>query len=262
MLGMGLSILGALVALALALIGQSPDLSRRLGIGGARLDLRVRTFTTYAFALLVLAIGFFVAGFPIDSQTVGPQMTDSVVDLNGTAEANLASTITEVGVDETTVSAEPTQSGAARPETGSFSGPPLSDSAARPDSESELTQESGAANESFNGDEPVATESAEINTPRATRTPTETPSPSPTPLPSPTGTPTPISGETALVASGGSTVWITRSPGGQNLTLVMDGDIVLVLPGHANQAGVLWREIRTVDGLHGWIREDYIEYPD
>jgi hypothetical protein len=74
----------------------------------------------------------------------------------------------------------------------------------------------------------------------------------------PTLTPTPISGKTAAVNSGGSTIWIRRSPGGQNLVLVQDNDIVLVLPGHANQGGSLWQEVSTLDGFSGWLLEEFL----
>ena len=66
---MGLSVIGALLFLTLSLIAQSPGLQKRVGLSGARLDLRVRTFTSFAFALLLLAIGFFLAGVPLNSGT-------------------------------------------------------------------------------------------------------------------------------------------------------------------------------------------------
>lgn len=93
-------------------------------------------------------------------------------------------------------------------------------------------------------------------------TPTPTVTPSPTPTPTPTITPTPIVGETAVVNTGSSTVWIKRAPGGQNLVLVRGGDILILLPSHANRGGVLWREVSTVDGISGWLQESFLSFTD
>jgi hypothetical protein len=75
-------------------------------------------------------------------------------------------------------------------------------------------------------------------------------------------TPTPITGATAQIDSSGSNVWVYRSPGGQQLLLVADGDIVILLAGHANQGGVLWQEIQTVNGQVGWIEEIYLAFDE
>ena len=144
---------------------------------------------------------------------------------------------------------------ASTPNTGSFSGPPPS----LPTSGSEA-EETESPVEIDGTDETSSPPQDSSNAPQTSSTPTTVPSPTPTQTPSPTITPTPITGETAVVSSGGSTVWITRSPGGQNLTLVRDGDIVLILSGHANQAGLLWREVTTVNGILGWIQEAYLDY--
>jgi hypothetical protein len=63
--GMGLAGFGALVAIALALLGQSPRLLARLNLVNQRLDRRVKAFTGYGLALLLLAMGFFLAGVPL-----------------------------------------------------------------------------------------------------------------------------------------------------------------------------------------------------
>ncbi|MBK9051087.1 MAG: hypothetical protein IPL78_09270 [Chloroflexi bacterium] len=57
---MALSAIGALLILGLALFIQTPALARRAG-----LPVSVRSLTGYAFALLLLLIGFFVAGVPL-----------------------------------------------------------------------------------------------------------------------------------------------------------------------------------------------------
>jgi hypothetical protein len=40
--------------------------------------------------------------------------------------------------------------------------------------------------------------------------------------------------------------------------LISDEATVILMPGRANHGGALWREIMTVDGLRGWIEEQYV----
>jgi hypothetical protein len=264
---MGLSLLGALLALAFALLGQSPGLTQRLGLGGARLDLRVRSFTTYAFALLLLSIGFFLAGIPVDSPaavavgTTEPENSDNSPNDVAGIESLGTPLVFDAGGEnssEESQSAQATRPTAATsPESGSFGGPPPSSASV----ESEAEGEASSSESGSTGDESLSP-LQNTETPRPSSTPTTIATPTPTQTPSPTITPTPLTGETAIISSGGSTVWITRSPGGQNLTLVRDGDTVLILSGHANQAGLLWREVRTVNGILGWVQETYLEYPE
>jgi hypothetical protein len=62
---MGLAGFGALIAIAMALLAQSPRLLARLNLTNQRLDRRVKAFTGYGLALLLLAMGFFLAGVPL-----------------------------------------------------------------------------------------------------------------------------------------------------------------------------------------------------
>jgi len=271
LLGMGLSIAGALLALAFALLGQSPGMIQRLGLGGARLDLRVRTFTSYAFALLLLSIGFFLAGIPVDSETDstagnGTTETASTEDDGGAAAESQTASLDSLSEKDQNA---PDEGGAApesgaeadsTPESGSFNGPPPITPGLSTEEEGET--DTDLANETTTSDDADIPSPVRTETPRPTSSPTTAATPTPTETPTPTTTPTPISGETAKVSSGGSTIWIVRSPGGQNLILVRDGDTLLILPGHANQAGLLWREVRTVDGILGWIQEIFLEYPE
>ena len=71
-------------------------------------------------------------------------------------------------------------------------------------------------------------------------------------------TPTPIEGETATLNIGTSTLWLRRSPGGQTLVLVRGDETVILLPGHANQAGIIGQQIMTVDGTVGWVQEEFV----
>ena len=268
---MGLSILGALLALSFALLGQSPGLVQKLGLGGARLDLKVRTFTSYAFALLLLSIGFFLAGFPVETNENDGEGTSEIASAgDGTLTASVqgsTASSTEVLADafqtpeeEGSDMQEPVIDEDATPATGSFDGPPPVSPDLSPESGVSLDEGDTAA--SGEVDEEDAAQPGSTSTPRPSPTPTTQASPTPTATPRPTITPTPITGETALVSSGGSTIWIVRSPGGQNVTLVRDGDTLLLLPGHANEAGLLWREVRTVNGVLGWIQEIFLEYPE
>lgn len=259
LLGMGLSLIGALFAMAFALLGQSPGLTQRLGLGGARLDLRVRSFTTYAFALLLLTIGFFLAGIPVDTQSGDPDETVAALESSTTAPMSTSEGVENIlDSGNSTPVISPTE--ASSPESGSFSGPPPSIPNIGSDAEGAIS--TAEVDGSAPTDETSAPPRESTDAPQASSTPTTMASPTPTETPSPTITPTPITGEIAILSSGGSTVWITRSPGGQNLTLVKDGDTVLILSGHANQAGLLWREVRTVNGILGWIQEIYLDYQE
>ncbi len=51
-----------------------------------------------------------------------------------------------------------------------------------------------------------------------------------------------------MINTGSSTVWIKRTPGGQDHVLVRGGDTVILFPGHANIGGSMWREVSTVEG--------------
>jgi len=289
--GMGIGAFAALVMIALAYIGQSPRFMRKLGLDIYRLDLRVRAFTGYAFAFLLIAFGFFLAGVPLDGAVgvgaalVGETATptgpasdvagDSIDGENGEADAQ------EDDLDELTSAlpsatfTRPAQN--STPVTGAFGGPPPGASTATAtestteteDAEPEATAENDAVSPTprltntvgaSTGTPTSLPAGTTTSTPSSTPSPTPTETPSPTVTPTPTFTPTPIVGETAVVDSNGSNVWVYRSPGGQQLTLVGDGDVVILLPGHANQGGVLWQEIMTVEGFSGWIEASFLEF--
>jgi len=278
---MGLSGLGALIAIGLAFLAFSPRFVTRLGLNGYRLETRVRMLTGYAFAMLLLALGFFLAGVPLDSQSsiestiaaetimTTPTVAVAVVGVTETAVSQPLPTLTSTISDDSSSSSS----------TGAFSAPPTATNILAITSENQelLATPSltislptparqvstipsttdttpTAASPSLPS---VATQTA-TTTPLATATPTMTPTPSMTP--SPTITPTPIEGETAEIDTSGSTLWIRRMPGGQPIVLVRDGDVVIPLSGHANQGGILWQEVRTVDGIRGWVQEEFLSF--
>ena len=254
--GIGLSLAGALLALILALLGQAPGFLKRTGLSGARLEQHVRAYTGYALALVLLACGFFIAGVPLGSNNaVEPQI--SVTQLPEQEQLALV-TDTPTGVPpDDDLPSEVAPMTPATPETGAFSGPPP-----------EITEEELVSPDPELNVSPLADDNGEsespgfsTSTPSPTRVqPTNTPSATPTSTASPTLTPTPILSETAMVDTAGSTIWVLRSPGGQNLVTVTDGDLVIVLPKHANQGGILWRQIRTVKGMVGWVQEQFLNY--
>lgn len=267
--GMGAAALAALIATTLAFIGQSPRFIKRIGLDIYRLDLRIRGFTGFALAMMLLAFGFFLAGVPLmptQADVASAEASDGMLAITAVPSADvmlddldLIPTIT-VSADEAVTEDDGT------PVTGAFGGPP-------PGRETPITTTTTLTTTSLAPipDEPTtATPTGIPNTPTvtptpdpsATATPSQTPTATPTPTqtPTPTLTPTPIVGETATVSSDGSTVWVRRSPGGQQLTIVNDGDTIILLAGNANQGGLLWQEVMTVDGLSGWLEARFLDF--
>ena len=271
---MGISALLALGAILLAFLAQSPGMLRRLGLDIYRLDLRVRLFTGYAFAFLVLTVGFFLAGVPLGSEN---EPTAAVQESLSTATLEASSVVTDtvpaLSPDAVTATGTPTVAGT--PASGAFFGARPEVDASRAPTMTLSAPLTATATTLASGEEAAATATGTPTrvttatpTPTRTPTPTSTPSstptatPSPTFTPTPTLTPTPIEGETATLDTNGRNVWLYRSPGGQQLEIVSDGDTVILLPGHANQGGVLWREVMTVSGITGWIEEEYLVYDE
>lgn len=303
---MGLSAAGALIAIGLALVAQTPRLLARFGLTKFRFDLRARSFTVYGFALLLLGIGFFLAGVPLGDTPVAEsplELAEGGSSLNGTTAAteipseaqNPLSTL-DAATPADTVEEE-ASGNATTSSTGAFGGLPnqetTTEEAAEPTIPAELlgtevadgslsstslltttttvTATNGIAAtdvplEASATDEPP-TPTAEPPTPTPTETPeptsTATPVPSPTEEPTevPTATPSPMPPDqpTATIGVGTSTLWVRRTPGGQNLSLLRSGDTVLLLSGHANYNGLLWRQVSTLDGVVGWVQTAYLD---
>lgn len=243
---MGLSALGTLLATILAYIAQSPQFATRPLYKRLRMSARGRSFSGYALALMLLGGGFFLAGVPLDSQTLPEATAVSAItpfpDLSTSTAAE----------EETAVTTPVTRTG----QSGAFSGPPptvgVMGETAVPETETAVPVE----------EPPTATTAPPAAGATATPTvrvqPTSTATPLPTDTPTPTVTPTPIAGETATINTGTSTLWVRRSPGGQTLVLVRGDETVILLPGHANQAGILWQQIMTVNGTVGWVQEEFV----
>jgi hypothetical protein len=129
--------LGALIAIGLAYLAQSPRLLARMGLNSRRWEMQTRAFAAYAFALLLLAFGFFLAGVPLEppAATAG---NDATLRQTGTAAAGPEVTAGAVAaVDSTAVVTEtaslPAGSDAVTnsltPESGAFGGLPSNSSA-------------------------------------------------------------------------------------------------------------------------------------
>lgn len=270
---MGVTAVLALLMTMLAYLAQSPRALLRLGLAGQRLDLRVKLFTGYALASLILMLGFFLAGVPIDSgsDTAVTTPTTQIADVQPTsadtgAMGDLPPTavVTENSEDSSpeTTDASTTQT----PSSGAFGGPPPGSSDEVPTEEIPPSATPAQAGPSATpGDDavetavPEPTANGEASTATTTASPTATNTPLPTSTPTPTITPTPIEGITGTINTNGSTLWVRRSPGGQSLVIVQDNEIVLLENGRANQGGILWREVRTVNGILGWIQAEFLD---
>lgn len=255
---MGLSAAAALLLIALAFLAQTPRALTRLGLTGSRLDLRARALTGLGLAAMLLAFGFFVAGVPLGepeavaSATTAPGAAGAIVaeDVAGTIDGS--EVMTSTGVTGTgamlglpnTQTRQPGESGAV---AGLASPPPELANA-------QVLTGTQAAD--------VAPPPTATPSPSPTETPTPLPTATPTSTPSPTPTPTPIGRPVATINDQTSTLPIRRTPGGEPLGVVIRGDIVIPLTGHANHSGELWRQISTVDGVVGWIPEVFLDYGD
>lgn len=282
---MGIAALVAVVALFLAFLGQSPRLMRRLGLDVYRFDLRVREFTGYALAALLLVVGFFVAGVPLgDNVTAQPAQPSSTateavaantLDVPGTLTRSAitdtlpvaTASVTPRAVGETPVSGA---FGAGRHPTSTLTVTLSVDAAAvvtpsiptlTPTGNPEDATEVTATGTPTRVLSPTPTMT---RTPTPTLTPSATPTmtPTPTATPTPSLTPTPIDAPTAVIDPSRSNVWVYRSPGGQELVLVPGGSTVILLPRRASQGGVLWHEVMTVQGLTGWVDDSYLVYAE
>lgn len=261
---MGISLAAALLVTLLSLYWQSPRSRVRASLEPYRLSGRVRSLTMLALALLLLAVGFFVAGVPLDGSGTGAALSGGGDSAESAALAD---------APNQTAGATPTPR--LTPVTGAFGGPPAATAVPSADEAEaegvggEDSAETVPALTATPGTTPDATATATPSpapsataTPTSlppTATPTTTPTPSPTITPTPTVTPTPISGPTAVINTQGSTLWVRLTPGGRNIALIRDRDVVLLGTARASQAGIIWQEITTVNGILGWVQLEYLE---
>lgn len=251
---MGLSAFAALVAIALAFIAQSPRLLSRLSLTGQRLDLRAKSFTGYGLALLLLAMGFFLAGVPLDrsgnAEVAEVTSTPDSDAVGGGIETTEEAADESAGGQSGAMVGLPTQaSGGA---SGAMSGLITPQATLDPSIVISATQAAATAESALPPDA--------ADTPQPTASPTRVPTATPTPEPSPTPTATPILLPTAHINDATSTLPVRRLPGGPVLVVLVRGDAVIPLTGHAFYDGDLWREIQTVDGVIGWMPDEFLDY--
>lgn len=268
---MGVTAVLALLMTIFAYLAQSPRALMRLGLAGYRLDLRVKLFTGYALASLILMLGFFLAGVPISSEasTAATTPTAEIAALPTSANTGAMGTVPETAVPATQPQTEASNTDdrtTETPSSGAFGGPPASGSDEVPTEAATqtATPEQAGPSPTPGGAttivaSPAAAVTTEAGTATAAPTATATATPLPTATPTPTITPTPITGITGTIQTSGSTLWLRRSPGGQQLVLVQDDEVVILENGRANQGGILWREVRTVTGIVGWVQAGFLE---
>lgn len=271
--GMGLAAFGALITIALAFLAQSPRLLARFKLTGWRLDLRAKSYTGYGLALLLLAMGFFLAGVPLGPRaaTTAGELTPGATEPAGLAEATTSAENALSGGQTGAMVGLPTSDGLATsgglptPTAGGASGAMAGLITPQPtlaasdliSGTAEIDLPPGATTE-----QPAPTTAPAEPTPTRTATPTRVPTATATLPPSPTPTATPILGPTARINDGTSTLPVRRLPGGPVLVVLVRGDTVIPLSGHAFYDGDLWREIQTVDGIIGWTPDEFLDYSD
>lgn len=247
---MGITFSLALLLVIFAYLAQAPGTAAKLGLANARLDLRLKSLTGYALALMLLSLGFFLAGVPLDSSVTETAVTPATtiatpaadISQNDTTLPTALITPTQT-ISETIATLDIEQT----PSSGSFGGPPPG----QEENEAETSPETGPAT-------PEATPLPTDSPTPVTFTPTATAMATPTASATPTITPTPIEGPTAVLNLGGGVVWLYRSPGAQTLIVLHDEEVVLLRNGYANRAGIIWREVSTGDGTTGWVEESFL----
>jgi hypothetical protein len=270
---MGIALLAALLFTILSLYWQAPRTRLRSPVEPYRLAGRVRAATMMSLSGMLLGLGFFLAGVPLGStlQESGV-VTDSA---ESVAAADAVATVDFTSVTPLNVT----------PVTGAFGGPPpgggedSAESAAAPTPIANATV--GLATAVAASPTPAAIAPLQTVTPTltvvnntatplptATPTPTETPvpptatptaTPTPTITPTPTMTATPITDPTARINTQGSTLWVRLTPGGRNILLLKDRDLVLLGTARASQGGITWQEIKTLDGQTGWVQLAFLD---
>ncbi len=265
--GTGLAAFGALIAIVLAFLAQSPRLLARFKLTGWRLDLRAKSYTGYGLALLLLAMGFFLAGVPLGPRaatvtsdaTVAARATELAAsdDLSGTSvpEESTGDTSPTGGQSGAMVGLPTATAGGA---SGAMAG--LITPQATLEVSEVISDTADVASPQATTEQPAPTAAPDEPTPTRTATPTRVPTATITPTPSPTPSPTPILGPTARINDGTSTLPVRRLPGGPVLVVLVRGDTVIPLAGHAFFDGDLWREIQTVDGIIGWTPDEFLDY--
>ena len=131
LIGMGVTAVLALLMTIFAYVAQSPRALMRLGLAGYRLDLRVKLFTGYALASLILMLGFFLAGVPINNGAAVVSITPTAeiaealpTSANTGAMGDLPTTAVATNPAAETENTLTTDRTSETPSSGAFGGPP------------------------------------------------------------------------------------------------------------------------------------------
>lgn len=264
--GMGISAAAALFFVLLAYLAQSPRQIARYRWLSFRLVNRGRALTGYGLASLLVALGFFLAGIPIEPPTAQnqPQTESAVLITTPIPTLNPIESVEEDDSDgsEALGSTENEAPLADEtPESGAFLRPPTAapEDAATGDDNPPAAVSEEESDETPEPPPPAVTPSP---SPVPTVTPTSTPSVTPTMTPTPTMTATPITGPTAIVDTLSSTLWVRRTPGGAQLELVLNGDILILEDSQLSAGGTLWQQVRTPSGNLGWVQAEFLTFSE
>ena len=91
-----------------------------------------------------------------------------------------------------------------------------------------------------------------------------TPTPSSTPDPNvPTPTSTPVICRAIVDGTAGSGLTLRETPGGVEMAILADGNILTLLEDEPQEAGnFIWRKVRTVSREEGWVVEEFLKIGD
>lgn len=268
--GMGVASAAALLFVVLAYLAQSPRQIARYRWLAFRLANRGRALTGYGLASLLVALGFFLAGIPIGPTDGGdPAAENTPVELvavtpeeSDSVEVSDASTADQP--EKTDPDQDPEFEPDLTPESGAFLRPPTAAPEELISEENNNSEEEGVQTEGESAAPTATSQAPDVtlsSTPLPSATPSPTPSATPTVTPTPTITPTPILGITAQVETLSSTLWVRRTPGGAQFELVLNGDTLVVEESRVSVGGVLWQQVRTLNGNLGWVQAEFLSSP-
>lgn len=91
---------------------------------------------------------------------------------------------------------------------------------------------------------PTATAASATATPEATATATVTPTPEP-----------------SAIVTAPAGIYLRDVPGGTaELELIVEGTVLVLLPGQETVDDLDWQEVRSPSGLEGWVAADFLDY--
>lgn len=76
----------------------------------------------------------------------------------------------------------------------------------------------------------------------------------------PTITPTPVLVRAIVEGTGGSGVYLRDTPGGTEIEILPEGDILTIIDEPTQQlGGFVWVKVRLVTGTEGWVVQDFLK---